>query len=99
MIVYLLKQNNSDLYKIGKTTRKGINRKKECQTGNGNILEVIYEFESEYMNQIEIALHNYFKSYNTIGEWYEFPPDIVLKFKDICNKIEKNLLYLDQNKI
>ncbi|MDG1949876.1 MAG: GIY-YIG nuclease family protein, partial [bacterium] len=57
--VYLIRQGQSDLYKIGHTTKKPINRLKELQTGNPETLVLIDHFQSKYYKDIETLMHTH----------------------------------------
>lgn len=88
--LYLIQQEDSDLYKIGvsKHTNK---RLKENQTGNGNRLEMITTFQSDFSYILENAIHQIWSHKKTIGEWFKLTEDDVINFKTLCGNIEKNL--------
>lgn len=95
--IYLIRSeiNGEILYKIGIT--KNINeRKKQLQTANTD-LTVVDFFESKWANKIESYLHNVYKSYNVSGEWFLLDFEDVKKFKERCEKIEKNYDYLSEH--
>jgi len=81
-VIYLL-TNNNDQYKIGITKYNGKKRIKNLQTGNGDVIDVVAEFESKYNNKIEGALHKRYGTKRLKGEWF------VLEKKDIQNFISE----------
>lgn len=87
MKVYLIQQENTAYYKIGFTRRNTDKRKKELQTGNGNMLKILYEFETKYGYKLETSLHAHFKLKKVNSEWFE------LTGEDVANFIPTCLLY------
>lgn len=88
--IYLIESNTDGFiaYKIGKTSRKVKKRLKEIATGNAGKLSVIFEFESQNVNELEKTLHRQFKQYHHRGEWFNDELNIS-KFIDACNIYEK----------
>ena len=85
--VYLIKElNNSGVYKIGATNKSNINdRKDELQTGNPNELMVLDYFETSKPYKLEKMIHNHFREFNQLNEWFELESDSVKNFKNTCN--------------
>lgn len=84
--VYLIEDSNNNTYKIGVTRKNDKRRLQKLQTGNSTKLTIKYLFETEYPFRLESMLHNKFKQYLILNEWYELPSDIVEKFKEICEQ-------------
>lgn len=97
MYIYLL--TNGTYYKIGKSKNPD-RRIKELNSGSSEKIELIYKYRSvEYYHTIESALHNFFSNKRLNSEWFELSPKDVLSFNDRCKKIEKNFIFLKENKI
>jgi hypothetical protein len=92
-VIYLIESNQegSVTYKIGYSTRKARNRKKELSTGNAGKLRVIHEYKTEYPHELEIALHNHFSYCRLEGEWFSEDLNIE-KFIPTCNTYDKAIL-------
>lgn len=98
MKVYLI-CNTENKYKIGFTERNTNKRIKELQTGSHSEMHIVQEYESTNARQIETILHRFLKSYKILGEWFSLPDDIICNFKVMCQRIDTNLNYLNENKI
>lgn len=105
--VYLMNIEGTHYYKIGKTKNVANLRVNQLQTAVPTELKLIETYESELYTKIETALHNYLKhkKYRVddfdylLGEWFILVQDDVDTFKLKCQLIEKNLLFLQNNKI
>ena len=88
--IYLIESNTNGFitYKIGKTTRNVKKRIKELSTGNSGELSVVFEFESENVNELERVLHRQFVHRRLNGEWFNDELDIT-KFIEACHIYEK----------
>ena len=95
--VYLIKDYLNGTYKIGATRGNIEKRIKKLQTGNSTELKVEYLFETEYPFRLESMLHERYKPFNIINEWYDFTVEQVTEFKDLCSLYEKNILLLKSN--
>lgn len=102
MLVYLIKQKNTDLYKIG-ITKNANKRKLQIQTGSPQKIEILYLYESEMASKIERFFHKkYFhtkfdETFDKIeGEWFKLNPKEVLSFNDDCQKIEDGFKLLKE---
>ena len=98
MYIYLIESDNGYecVYKIG-LSKKVERRIKEIKTGNPEILTIVEKIKTEYPYKLEVALHNMFRIKRKEGEWYNLLNDDVMKFKDICEKFEKNFVFLEKN--
>lgn len=96
--IYLLKCENEAYYKIGitKDIEKRINT---LQTGNPEKIKIISTYDSPLANKIEKTLHNIYSHLKMNGEWFNFSIKEELEFQEICKTIEKNLIYIEQNKL
>lgn len=98
--VYLLQsydEYHERIFKIGFTRSNPEKRIKQLQTGNSEKIELLFSYESEYFTKIEKTLHNLFSIYNKSGEWFKLDnPNI---FIDECKRIEKNIIFLNENQI
>ena len=98
MFVYLIRCEENNYYKIGIT--KNIQRRlKQIQTSTPDKIYLVEKYESKYSNKIEKALHNFLVAYHRNNEWFELPLEEELKFIEMCKSIEKNLIFLEENKI
>ena len=97
--VYLIgEENEENKYKIGSTKCKDINKRlKQLQTGNSNPLFIKSYFETSRPFRLESMLHNKFKEYNVIGEWFELNDENVKKFKEECEKYQNIINILKEN--
>ena len=96
MFVYLIHQEDSNLYKVG-VSKHVDQRLLEHQTGNGNNLEIIVEFKSRLAFKIENLIHKRWIGKNTVGEWFILDEDDVIGFKELCVDIENGLKFLEEN--
>lgn len=97
MYVYVI--SNGSYYKIGKAINPE-KRLKTLQTGNPGELWIVVKYKSEkYCYQIETALHHTFGHKKVNLEWFDLTAEDLLRIKDECTKIEKNIKYLEENKI
>lgn len=81
--IYLARQGNSELYKIGSSDNPE-ERIKQLQTANGEQLELIETFETNYKFKLETALHRRFLPSKTLGEWFILKEEDIKNFKSIC---------------
>jgi hypothetical protein len=98
MYVYLIRCSENSYYKIG--ISKNVERRlKQIQTSSPDEVYLIHKYESKYASRIEKALHNFFISYHRNNEWFELSLNEEINFLEMCSSIEKNLIYLEENKI
>ena len=97
--VYLIgEENEENKYKIGSTKCKDINKRlKQLQTGNSNPLFIKSYFETSRPFRLESMLHNKFKEYNVIGEWFELNDENIKKFKEECERYQNIIDILKEN--
>ena len=97
--VYLIGEMKSDgKFKIGSTKAKNINKRiKQLQTGNSEQLYLRDYFETDRPFKLETMLHNRFKEFNTVGEWFELPKKDVHEFRDVCKFYQKIINELKEN--
>ena len=93
--VYLMKDNNNNLYKIG-VSNNPQKRLKTFQTGNAGDVELIYEIECDSPHIVEGTLHKYFRTYKVKNEWFDLDNEVVNNFKNLCLKVNSNIKYLSQ---
>lgn len=91
MLIYLIRQDQSDFYKIGITSNIK-QRIKSIQTGCPNRVEVLATFESKYARNIEGFLHRVWHHLNTNGEWFQLGKDELKEFIPLCKKMNENLI-------
>ena len=96
MIIYLLKQENSNLYKIG-VTKNTSKRIKQLQTGNAIPLELVETFQTSHDYKMETALHAQFSLKRMEGEWFKLSQEEVDSFFDICSRKEETMDFLKKN--
>ena len=96
--IYLLQSEVNGLYKIG-ISKDPNKRVKELQTGSGEIIYLLHEYPSKYARKIEGAFHSSYSHVQKKGEWFDLDIFAVLDFLDICEKIEKNIIFIEGNKI
>lgn len=74
-MIYLIKAEETNLYKIGYTAGKSKNRIKAMQTGCPHKLLVVEEVAGAV--EKEKWLHKSFSEYRKQGEWFEFDEQII----------------------
>lgn len=97
--VYLIGEENAEnKYKIGSTKCKDINKRlKQLQTGNSNPLYIKAYYETSKPFRLETMLHNKFKEYNVIGEWFELNKDDIESFESVCHSLQNIIDCLKEN--
>lgn len=95
--VYLIEDENNLTYKIGVTRSVNSNRIKKLQTGNSTKLKLKYLYKTEYPFRLETMLHQRFKQYNILNEWFELPKNIVEDFENYCNELNGIIISLKDN--
>jgi len=80
--------------KIGVTRGCIQKRIKKLQTGNNSNLYMFDFFKSEHPFKLEKMIHRHYHKYNTNGEWFNLPNDVVMKFKSLCEEKEKLINFL-----
>lgn len=95
--VYLIYDENNNVYKIGVTRKSNETRVKKMQTGNPTQLRVLLMYECKYPFRLETMLHNIYKSKNVLNEWFELTNEEVINFKDTCDRINNQISILETN--
>ena len=97
-IVYLLCENgDNELYKIGVTRGDVTKRIKKLQTGNGNKIICLKQFESDKPYKLEKMLHNHFSNEREEGEWFLLSKEQVDEFIQTCQKYQEIIDSLKDN--
>jgi len=100
MYIYLIEsyEVGSKKYKIGYSKHPNI-RIKQHDTGNPNQLTILYTFKSKHNRKVESALQNLYSHKCIKNEWFVLDYLEVSGFIDLCNKIERNLDFIVENRI
>lgn len=88
--IYLIEDSNNNTYKIGVTKGEPEKRLKKLQTGNSSKLEIKYLYKCEYPYRLESMLHNHYKQFKELNEWFslENPNEFPDKCKELNNIID-----------
>ena len=97
MIVYVLKIESENKYKIGYTKRKLEKRLKELQTGCPDVIEPVWYFESKYVTKLESYLHRQFKNKKIEGERFILEDGDIDIIKKECVGFESRIDSLIEN--
>lgn len=95
--VYLIEDESNWLYKIGVSKRDPKLRLQKLQTGNPSRLKLVTQFETEYPYRLESMLHNRYKQYQVLNEWYDLPLNIVKSFNEICAGLNDIIIVMKDN--
>lgn len=95
--IYLIYDEERNLYKIGVTKNSVEKRLKKLQTGNATLLSVKDTHQSDYIYRMESMLHNYFSSKCVLNEWFDLSIDDVKNFQSLCNQFEDTIKVLLSN--
>lgn len=95
--IYLARQSNSDMYKIGISKKDPLLRLKELQTGNAIPLELVQQFETKHSFKMETALHSEFQSKRLEGEWFILSESDIKNFLLLCEEKEVTMDFLKKN--
>jgi len=93
--VYLIEDVYNNTYKIGVTKGDPQTRLKKLQTGNSCKLEIKHLYECEYPYRLESMLHNHYKEYQEINEWFGLPN--INEFLDKCREFDNIISTLKDN--
>jgi len=97
MYIYLIKDIQSDVYKIGYS--KNVNKRiKQLKTANSGTLRLIESFKTQHNRKVETALHNRYKNKHVNGEWFELSNEEIKSFGADCINIENHITILKKNK-
>lgn len=100
--VYLLLEVDKDggeRHKIGFSRNNPEKRKKQCQTGNSNIISVLNSYETPNYLKVEKWLHGKFadQKTETENEWFSLTNEQVGSFIDICKNADKTIKFMLEN--
>jgi len=93
--IYIIKKTDINLYKIGISINP-ISRIKAISTQSGDFIENIYISKPcEIYNKIESEIHEEYRKYRNIGEWFKFTDnDIQIIIEQINKRVNKYNNYL-----
>ena len=95
--VYLIADENNQVYKIGASHNSALKRMKQLQTGNANELKVVTKYYCNYPYRLESMLHNRFSHKKVLNEWYSLSIDDVLNFEKTCQEIDNIIEVMKDN--
>lgn len=98
--VYLLKEDDTYNYKIGVTRSSNVmNRIQKLQTGNAEKIKFISCFVTSEPFKLEKMLHNKFKQYHKLNEWFDFYEieDPLTEFLSSCSLFQDTIDCLIEN--
>lgn len=97
--VYLIgEEENVGKYKIGSTRATDVGKRlKQLQTGNPNHLYIKCHFETNKPFKLEKMLHNKFKEYKVMNEWFELNDYEIECFDETCSKMQTIIDSLNEN--
>lgn len=85
--VYIITCENSEMYKIGRTSGSVEKRLKSLQTGNPNKLGIYLDIKTKKDSDLEAKLHQFFKEKRgEVGEWFALDLKDLKKIKKAYNK-------------
>lgn len=100
MNIYLIRQDNTNFYKIGITKKNPKERISELQVGNANHITLIETFATKHGFKFEAVIHAEFKL-NKVkdggSEWFELSNEHIDSFNDICIAKESLLDFMKNN--
>ena len=96
--VYLLGDSEKEgIFKIGVTRGDIQKRIKKLQTGNAGEIYLVSYYETEYPFLMEKMLHTKFFSDKVLNEWFSLTTEEIVRFKESCEEIQKNIDALKDN--
>ena len=95
--VYLIADENNQVYKIGASRKSALKRMKQLQTGNANELKVVTKYYCNYPYRLESILHNRFSHKKVLNEWYSLSIDEVLNFEKTCQEVDNIIEVMKDN--
>jgi hypothetical protein len=97
-MIYLLAEDREEpRYKIGITKHNAKKRIKGLSTGNSDDITVVAEFESEYNNKIETALHRRYGGKRKRGEWFYLNKEDIQNFISECQTLHDAFTFLEES--
>jgi hypothetical protein len=82
MYVYIIKQ--SEFYKIGRTCNLEM-RRAALQCSTPTKIDLIAYVETDELCALEKILHKKYKKYNSSGEWFLLPQDVLIEITEEYN--------------
>lgn len=95
--VYLIEDENNQVYKIGASRNNALKRMKQLQTGNANELKLIFEYCCNYPYRLETILHRKFSHKKVHNEWYSLSLDEVYNFEKTCQEVDNIIEVMKDN--
>ena len=95
--VYLIADENNQVYKIGASRNSALKRMKQLQTGNANELKVVFKYDCNYPYRLESMLHNWCSHKKVLNEWYSLSIDDVLNFEKTCQEVDNIIEVMKDN--
>ena len=89
-IYFIRMVNDGTFYKIG-ITNNIKKRLETLQTASPVPLEVVFKYRTFHAESIEGKLHSYYGKFNTSGEWFKIPDDILTSFLQDFNSFAKTI--------
>ena len=87
--VFLICDQSTETFQIGRTRNPVEKRLKQLQTGCSGELFIMKTFETEYPVQLEKMLHKRFFGKRQLNEWFKLDLDDISGFSDICKKYDE----------
>lgn len=95
--VYLIADENNQVYKIGASRNCALKRMKQLQTGNANELKLIFKYCCNYPYRLETILHRKFSHKKVHNEWYSLSLDEVVNFEKTCQEVDNIIEVMKDN--
>ena len=95
--VYLIEDENNQVYKIGASRNNALKRMKQLQTGNANELKVLFKYDCDYPYRLESILHNRFSHRKVFNEWYSLSLEEVVNFEKTCQEVDNIIEVMKDN--
>jgi predicted GIY-YIG superfamily endonuclease len=95
--VYLIQNNDDNLYKIGVTKGDAKVRLQKLQTGNPTELHIVNIYKCEYPFRMEKMLHIRYMLKHWLNEWYQLDLNDIVHFTDTCKQVEYEINLLKDN--
>lgn len=86
-ILYIIKELQTNYYKVGITKHTPKKRLRDLQTGNPRLLKVVAWFNVDDMRKVESFLHQVLGAYHVRNEWFNLPE---YEVKNLIEYLEKN---------